>query len=262
MDSRIRKKFQRFEDLKKSSIFFTSDQCCAAEEPKLRIPAPFYLPQTWKITEEVFVNCFQLFIVLWTCDSPCRFRIPTRRLGALRWCCCVAPWSQCWGSVTFLCGCISGSPDLYLWLMDPDPGMTPFCSDFNSRMQKSYVFSLKIKNLLLKFCVIILFCSIISVRLTPYEKSEGSGSIPLKNGSGSGSGRPKNIRIIWIPNTAWSHRVIPWMSPGVFQWPIESTLEPLSPSLLEKLNKLTLNSRLYCTVSEQVFYDLIVILNF
>ena len=34
-----------------------------------------------------------------------------------------------------------------------------------------------------------------------YEKREGSGSIPLTNGSGSG--RPKNIRIPWIriPNT-------------------------------------------------------------
>ncbi len=38
-----------------------------------------------------------------------------------------------------------------------------------------------------------------------YKKREGSGSIPLTNGSGSG--RPKNMRIrfrfrIWIPNTA------------------------------------------------------------
>jgi len=32
---------------------------------------------------------------------------------------------QCWGSVTFWCG--SGSTDVYLWLMDPDP--TPFISD-------------------------------------------------------------------------------------------------------------------------------------
>jgi hypothetical protein len=42
-----------------------------------------------------------------------------------------------------------------------------------------------------------------------YEKREGSGSIPLTNGSGTGSRRPKNMRIlqirIWlrirIPNT-------------------------------------------------------------
>ncbi len=34
--------------------------------------------------------------------------------------------NQCWGSVTFWRG--SGSPDPYLWLMDPNP--TPFFSDF------------------------------------------------------------------------------------------------------------------------------------
>ncbi len=30
---------------------------------------------------------------------------------------------QCWGSVTFWCG--SGSPDPYLWLIDPDPVPDP-----------------------------------------------------------------------------------------------------------------------------------------
>jgi len=49
------------------------------------------------------------------------------------------------------------------------------------------------------------FSSIISVPQHHYEKREGSGagsgagSTPLTNGSGSG--RPKNIR---IPNTVWS----------------------------------------------------------
>ncbi len=40
------------------------------------------------------------------------------------------PLRQCWGFVTFWCG--SGSSDLYLWLMDPDPtpDPTPFFSDF------------------------------------------------------------------------------------------------------------------------------------
>ncbi len=28
---------------------------------------------------------------------------------------------QCWGSMTFWCGSGFGSPDPYLWLMDPDP---------------------------------------------------------------------------------------------------------------------------------------------
>jgi hypothetical protein len=41
-------------------------------------------------------------------------------------------FNQCWGSVTFWCG--SGSPDPFLWLMDPDPDPTPdpttFFSDF------------------------------------------------------------------------------------------------------------------------------------
>jgi hypothetical protein len=59
------------------------------------------------------------------------------------------PACQCWGSVTFWCG--SGSPDLYLLLMDPDPDPppypylppdpTPFFIDFILRMQKKYFFS-------------------------------------------------------------------------------------------------------------------------
>jgi hypothetical protein len=47
---------------------------------------------------------------------------------------------QCWGSVIFLCGSGSGSPDPYLWLMDPDP--TPFFIDFKDAIKHffSYVF--------------------------------------------------------------------------------------------------------------------------
>jgi hypothetical protein len=42
---------------------------------------------------------------------------------------------QCWGSVTFWCG--SGSPDPYLWLMDPDPDPTPFFSGFSGSVSGS-----------------------------------------------------------------------------------------------------------------------------
>jgi hypothetical protein len=50
------------------------------------------------------------------------------------------PLNQCWGSVTFWCG--SGSPDPYLWLVDPDqyptPDPTPFFGDY-----RHIIFSLK-----------------------------------------------------------------------------------------------------------------------
>ncbi len=74
--------------------------------------------------------------------------------------------NQRWGSVTFLCG--SGSPDPYLWLMDPDPA--PFFRDFKdvknnffsfiffliTYPQAYYLQSWKL-NFLLKFWVKILF---------------------------------------------------------------------------------------------------------
>jgi hypothetical protein len=43
---------------------------------------------------------------------------------------------QCWGSVTFWCGSgsRSGSPNPYLWLMDPDP--TTFFKDFKDFIKK------------------------------------------------------------------------------------------------------------------------------
>ncbi len=52
---------------------------------------------------------------------------------------------QCWGSVTFWCGSRSGSPDRYLWLMDPDldpdptPEPTPFFSDFQDAKKKFFL---------------------------------------------------------------------------------------------------------------------------
>ncbi len=78
---------------------------------------------------------------------------------------------QCCGSMKFWYG--SGSPDPYLWLMDPDPTSdpTPFFIDFKDA--KKYFFPYfflfltcpqahhlqsKKFNFLLKFCVKILFC--------------------------------------------------------------------------------------------------------
>ncbi len=113
--------------------------------------------------------------------------------------------SQCWGSVTFWCG--SGSPDLYLWLMDPDstPDPTPFFIDFQDGKFFFHNFSYNLPtgtsssfNFWLNFCVKILICRHFFSLLNKYiyEKREGSGScsVPLTNGSGSGSGRPKTCR--------------------------------------------------------------------
>jgi hypothetical protein len=51
------------------------------------------------------------------------------------------------------------------------------------------------------FALKILFCNHYFSPLDMYEKREGSGSILVSNGPGSGSGRSKNIRILRIPNT-------------------------------------------------------------
>jgi hypothetical protein len=45
---------------------------------------------------------------------------------------------QCWGSLKFWCG--SGSPDPYLWLMDPDP--TPSFNEFKDLKKKISCFFL------------------------------------------------------------------------------------------------------------------------
>jgi hypothetical protein len=77
--------------------------------------------------------------------------------------CILSYWvdkEQCWGSVTFWCG--SGSPDPYLWLMDPDPDAKKkyifFLHIFFSQLARRYtLFCLKIK-FVVKFCVKMLFC--------------------------------------------------------------------------------------------------------
>ncbi len=93
---------------------------------------------------------------------------------------------QCWGSVTFWCGSGSGSSDPYLWLMDPDPTGT-------SSSVKNLIFLLK------SLCLNVILQSAQHI----YEKKEGygAGSVPLTNGSGSG--RPKNMRILRIRIRFW-----------------------------------------------------------
>jgi hypothetical protein len=116
---------------------------------------------------------------------------------------------QCWGSLTFWCGSGSESLDPHLWIMNPDPDPTPgpttFFNDFKDltkkfsyfflitypQVQSSFVF--KINFLIFNFYILF----VCSTRL--WETGAGPGSIPLT--SGSGSRRPKNMRI-WIPNTA------------------------------------------------------------
>jgi hypothetical protein len=144
--------------------------------------------------------------------------------------CSPFPANQCWGSVTFCCG--SGSFG-FVPLTNrsgsgpPPPDPTPFFSSVNLRMQKrffsSYFFlitypqaqylqsyTIFAKLLCLNFILQALFKSAQHL----YEKKEGSGSgfIPMTNGSGSG--RPKNMRILrsWflirIPKTAANTRKI------------------------------------------------------
>jgi hypothetical protein len=96
---------------------------------------------------------------------------------------------------------------------DPTPDPTPFFTDYKDTKKKIFFIfcsynlptgkhlQSKKLNLLLKFCIKILFCGIVIVRSTHLREKEGSGSIYPNNGSGSG--RPKNVRIlrIRIPNT-------------------------------------------------------------
>jgi hypothetical protein len=124
-------------------------------------------------------------------------------------------YNKCLGSVTFWCR--SGSSDPYLCLMNPDPTLdpTPFFSDFKDAKKKyffhifflitysqaHYLQSWKF-NLLLKFCVKILFCkqSIIPLNIfmrkgkdpdpDPYlwlMEPDPGGPKTCRCGSGSGS---------------------------------------------------------------------------
>ncbi len=109
--------------------------------------------------------------------------------------------SQCWRSVSFMCGSGSESPDPYLWLMDPDPDRaptsdpTPFFNDFKDAKKWffSYFFlqtcpqanhlQLKKLSFLQKFCVQMLFCSVEGL----YCKRRGEDTLAGRRGGGGGN---------------------------------------------------------------------------
>jgi hypothetical protein len=119
---------------------------------------------------------------------------------------------QCSGSMTFWCG--SGSADPCLWLIDPDLDSDPDpaifvinLQDANKKLIKKsfspYYFlkvhffqrkKYKISHKTVKFEVFLI------ILLDDRRMIYGSGSVstPLTNGSGSWSGRPKNMWIRWI----------------------------------------------------------------
>ncbi len=133
-------------------------------------------------------------------------------------------YGQCCGSMTFWCGSRSGSgsADLCLWLMDPDTDPDPaiFVTDLQDGHKKLIFFD---KFFLLWRYIYIIFkdkkvkknsqssrnqgfsyylCLVIEGSGT----GSGAGSIPLTNGSGFGSRRPKNMWIR-IRNTGYGYRV-------------------------------------------------------
>jgi hypothetical protein len=68
--------------------------------------------------------------------------------------------------------------------MDPDPKPDPTSFFINFKDAKKIIF----------------FLHIFSYNLPMRNGKEGAGSVPLNNEYGSGSGRPKNMRIMRIPN--------------------------------------------------------------
>jgi hypothetical protein len=139
---------------------------------------------------------------------------------------------QCCGSMTFWGGSGSGSADPCLWIMDPDTDSDPdpgsgscYFRHWPSRCQQETYFLTQffstyyfLKLHLHHFWKIksqkesqnsgnqgfsYYFCMMIQG--SGSRAGSGSGSIPLTSGSESGSGRPKNMWIRWIPirNTAF-----------------------------------------------------------
>ncbi len=126
--------------------------------------------------------------------------------------------------MTFWCGPGSGSADPCLWLMDPDSDPEPepgsesfyFCHWTSRCQQKKVIFFLLI-TIWRYIYDLHNFTQIKSQKESQNKRNqgfsnyfwmmiEGFGSIPLTNGSGSGSGRPKNM---WIRNTAWTTVSLP-----------------------------------------------------
>ncbi len=119
--------------------------------------------------------------------------------------------------MTFWCGSGSGSADPCLWLMDPDPVSGSGSCYFRHRPLRCQQ-----KNNFFKTLFSVYYFLKVHLHHLSKIKSqkdlqnsrnqgfsyyfcmmiEGSGSIPLTNGSGSG--RPENMWIRWIRNTGCS----------------------------------------------------------
>ncbi len=112
--------------------------------------------------------------------------------------------------MTFWCGSGSGSADPCLWLMDPDPDPAFSVVDLQDANKKQIFYFIFSAYYFLKIHI-HLFSKIKSQKESQNSRNQGfsyyfcimiegsrSGSIPLTNGSGSGSRRPKNMWIRWI----------------------------------------------------------------
>ncbi len=106
---------------------------------------------------------------------------------------------QCSGSVTFLYGSGSGDPDL--WQTDPYPGL--FLSDL--RDTNTNIFLLVVLPVTFWRYIILQKQKVIKKSRNSRNWGfsynfglimEGSEAVPLTNWFGSGSGRPKNLRIL------------------------------------------------------------------
>ncbi len=104
--------------------------------------------------------------------------------------------NQCWGSLTFWYGSGCGFSDPHLWLTDPDVnpgGPKTYGSWFGTLVHLHHSSKIKVINSLQNsrnqgfsyyFCLMM--------------KGSGDGSVLVTNGSGCGSRRPKNVRILRI----------------------------------------------------------------